>query len=124
MTMTKAAELRREIAMLEAQKSEKEQELRQLQEEPKPLLDFGSRSGPSLAVLRPEEKIALFFELFGARLDVYPKFWENPSSGKKGYSPAYANGVAGKRFLPLDEHVIEEHLRGHQSNASLGPDIS
>lgn len=113
--MTKAAELRREIAMLEAQKSEKEQELRQLQEEPKPLLDFGSRSVPSLAVLRPEEKIALFLDLFGARRDVYPKFWENPSSGKKGYSPAYANGVAGKRFLPLDEHVIEGHLRGHQA---------
>jgi superfamily II DNA or RNA helicase len=117
--MTKVAELRREIAAIEAQKSEKEQELRQLQEEPESLLDFISRANRPSAVLRPEEKIALFLELFGARRDVYPKFWENPNSGKKGYSPAYANdrdtGVAGKRFLPLDEHVIEEHLRGHQA---------
>jgi hypothetical protein len=117
--MTKVAELRREIAAIEAQKSEKEQELRQLQEEPESLLDFISRANRPSAVLRPEEKIALFLKLFGARRDVYPKFWENPNLGKKGYSPAYANdrdtGVAGKRFLPLDEHVIEEHLRGHQA---------
>src|SRR5665213_64953 len=117
--MTKVAELHREIAVLDAQKSEKEQELRQLQEEPKSLLDFASRSDRPLAALRPEEKIALFLDLFGARRDVYPKFWEIPSSGKKGYSPAcandYATGVAGKRFLPLNEHVIEGHLRGCQA---------
>lgn len=26
----------------------------------------------------PEEKVALFLSLFGARHSVYPKFWENP----------------------------------------------
>ena len=90
--MTKVADLRREIATLEAQKGAKEQELRQLQDEPKLLLDFLGRSDVSSLVLRPEEKIALFLALFGARRDVYPRFWEDSSSGKKGYSPACATG--------------------------------
>jgi superfamily II DNA or RNA helicase len=117
--VTKIAELRREIEAIEAQKSAKERELRQLQNEPRSLLDIVSRADRSSTVLRPEEKVALFLELFASRRDVYAKFWENPGSGKKGYSPAYANdretGASGKRFLPLDERTIEEHLRGHQA---------
>ena len=115
----RVAELRREIEALEAQKSAKEQELSKLQLEPSSLFEGFDRADRSSSALRPEEKIALFLELFGARRDVYPKFWENLSSGKKGYSPAYINdhmtGGSGKRFLPLDEQVVERHLRGHQA---------
>jgi hypothetical protein len=116
--LTKVTALRREIAALEAQKSAKEQELRQLQDEPKLLLDFSRGTDRSSVALRPEDKIALFLELFGARCEVYPKFWESSSSGKKGYSPAYSynrgTSASLKHFLPLDEGVVEGHLRGHQ----------
>jgi len=121
-TRVAAAErLRLEIEALETQKNAKEQELRQLQIEPESLFDGVGRGGLSSTVLRPEEKIALFLNLFGTRRDVYPRYWENPSSGKKGYSPAYVNdrdsGASGKRYLALDEGVVEGHLRGHQDQA-------
>jgi superfamily II DNA or RNA helicase len=117
--MAKVAELRREIAALEAKKRAKEQELRQLQNEPTSLFDDVGRVEHPTTALRPEEKIVLFLELFGARRDVYPYFWENPNSGKKGYAPACDNdwrtGVSGKRFLPLDERAVERHLLGDQA---------
>ena len=65
--------------------------------------------------------------LFGARRSVYPKFWENPKTAKKGYAPACHNewrpGVCRKpqikctdcphqKFPPLDEIAVEAHLRG------------
>ena len=126
--IARVTELRREIEALEAQKNAKEQELSKLQLEPSSLFEGFDRVDRSSSALRPEEKIALFLELFGARRDVYPKFWENLGSGKKGYSPAYINGhgESGKRFLPLDEHVIERHLRGQQAIGvyALRPDDS
>ena len=39
----------------------------------------------------PEEKIQLFLKLFCCRSDVFPRFWENQKSGKKGYSPVCSN---------------------------------
>ncbi len=78
-------------------------------------------------VLQPAEKVALFLSLFGARRSVYPKLWENPKAGKKGYSPACENewrrGVCAKpkvkcsecrhqKFPPLDASAVEAHLRG------------
>jgi len=117
--MAKLAELRGEMKALEAKMHAIEQELHRLQDEPRSLFNFGSHADSSSAILRPEEKIAFFLELFGARRDVYPKFWENPASGKKGYSPAYisdhAAGRTGKRFLPLDKRAVEAHLRGTQA---------
>src|ERR1017187_5117324 len=126
----KGSKLRQEIEALDAQKNAKEQELIKLQLEPSSLFEGFDRADRSSPALRPEEKIALFLELFGARRDVYPKFWENLSSGKKGYSPAYINdhvtGGSGKRLLPLDDHVIEKHLRGQQAIGiyALRPDDS
>jgi hypothetical protein len=47
------------------------------------------------------EKIALFRSLFRGRMDVFPRRWENPKTGKSGYSPACANewvrGICEKR---------------------------
>jgi superfamily II DNA or RNA helicase len=80
-----------------------------------------------------EARIALFYQLFCCRLDVFPKLWENARSGIKGYSPACKNewvrGVCGKSagasekrircaecssrdFLPLDEAITRQHLEG------------
>jgi len=56
------------IEALEAQKNTKEQELHKLQLEPSSLFEGFDRAGRSSSVLRPEEKIALFLELFIAML--------------------------------------------------------
>lgn len=39
----------------------------------------------------PEEKIVLFKRLFCCREDLFPRFWENIKTGKKGYSPVCSN---------------------------------
>jgi superfamily II DNA or RNA helicase len=73
-----------------------------------------------------DEKIALFMSLFKGRTDVYAKKWQN-KKGFSGYSPVclneWAPGICNKpkikcarcgkqSYGPLDESVIEKHLRG------------
>lgn len=73
------------------------------------------------------EKVHLFRERFRGRTDVFPRRWENARSGKSGYSPACANewirGLCGKpkarcsecsskAFLPVDDQVVLNHLKG------------
>lgn len=79
------------------------------------------------AILSPDDKIALFLSLFRSREDVYPRLWENPKTGTKGYSPVCRNewfrGVCEKprvkcaeclhqAFPPLDEVAARDHLTG------------
>src|ERR1035441_974672 len=65
----KVSKLRQEIEALDAQKNAKEQELIKLQLERSSLFEGFDRADRSSPALRPEEKIALFLELFGARRD-------------------------------------------------------
>jgi len=73
-----------------------------------------------------KEKIAFFMSLFKGRNDVYAKKWESKLK-KTGYSPVclneWVNGICRKpavkcfkcnkkAYSPLDEEVIESHLRG------------
>jgi superfamily II DNA or RNA helicase len=75
----------------------------------------------------PTEKIRLFMSLFKGRDDVYAKRWEG-KEGRSGYAPVCLNewkpGFCGKpevkcpsckhrSYAPLDEKVIEAHLRGN-----------
>jgi superfamily II DNA or RNA helicase len=65
------------------------------------------------------DKIALFQNLFRGREDVYAVFWTNERSGKKGYSPAvedpWKSGKGKpKKYLPLTESVIHDHLVGEK----------
>ncbi|HUZ72866.1 MAG TPA: DEAD/DEAH box helicase family protein [Stellaceae bacterium] len=79
------------------------------------------------------EKIALFRSLFRGRAEVFPRRWENPKSGKSGYSPACRNewvrGVCGKpqvkcgecpnqAFAPFGDDVIRSHLTGKAAGNS------
>jgi superfamily II DNA or RNA helicase len=90
----------------------------------------------SKARLSSAEKIDLFRSLFRGRADVFPRRWENPATGRSGYSPACANewdqrlcrksyrppggrrGTCGEcpnqAFLPVSDEEIEGHLRGEQ----------
>lgn len=73
------------------------------------------------------EKVALFRSRFRGRADIYPRFWTNAKTGRKGYAPACANewvrGVCEKprvrcgacpnqAFLSVDDQVILDHLQG------------
>ena len=65
----------------------------------------------------PRDKINLVRSLFGARSDVYARRWENPNTGKSGWSPAirggWSNRGTGSRdYLPLTDDVVASHLRG------------
>lgn len=89
-------------------------------------VDLDTRDYPDTA----DKRVALFHGMFAARRDVYPRFWENERTARKGYSPVMdAVWKDGKRlnatevfakygpskFYPLNAAVIETHLRGKQT---------
>lgn len=107
-------EIRKDLRLAEAELIE------HIRKEPKPTRI--NESG-----LSPDDKIRLFRERFVGRDDVYARRWENPKTGKSGYSPQCRNewvrGICEKPkvrcalclhrdFLPLDDSVIKGHLQG------------
>lgn len=110
----KVRELRSELHLAEG-------ELKlHIENEPKPLPAVESS-------LSQDDKIRLFRERFVGRHDVFARRWENPRTGKSGYSPACGNewvrGICEKPkvrcaqclhrdFLPLDDLVLRAHLQG------------
>ena len=81
-------------------------------------------------MLTASEKIALFRSLFRGREDVYPRRFQNKTTGRAGYAPACANEwvrdlcnkrktkcaeCPNRRLLPVTDDVIRWHLTG------LGP---
>jgi superfamily II DNA or RNA helicase len=93
-----------------------------------------NKSSPSLTQTSPAaDKIFLFRGLFRGREDIYPQRWDNPKTGKSGYSPACGNewvrGICNKpkikcsacphqAFLPVTDDVIRRHLTGRDTNSS------
>lgn len=80
------------------------------------------------------EKVKLFLSLFKGRDNVFARRWEKRKKETSGYSPACANewksGIClkpkvtctnckHKEYIPLDEKVVEAHLRG-QNNLVVG----
>jgi hypothetical protein len=128
----RAAGLRQRLADLATEVLRIEEELATLETDGQLRFDDGPPTAPSPRT--PSEKVALFLDLFGTRRSVYPKRWENSTTGKSGYSPACdndswanrQNGICRKpqvkcsqcqhqRFPPLNEQAIESHLRGEQT---------
>lgn len=107
------------------------QEVRRLDDPPQRSLPIAGPLEPAAAAPTPStatEKVALFRRLFRGRTDVFPKYWENAKTKKKGYSPACANewvrGVCEKprvkcgecsnqAFVAVDDRRVLEHLQGH-----------
>jgi superfamily II DNA or RNA helicase len=73
------------------------------------------------------DKVTLFRSLFRGRTDVFPHRWDNPKTGKSGYSPVCRNewlrNVCGKpkikcgecpsqAFTAVTDEVIRNHLQG------------
>ncbi|MFH1627718.1 MAG: DEAD/DEAH box helicase family protein [Pseudomonadota bacterium] len=86
-----------------------------------------------------EDKISLFRTLFRGREDVYPKRFESKKTGKSGYQPVCRNewvkGICGKprircgncqnrKFLPVTDDVIRNHLLGYDPQKKTKPDFA
>jgi hypothetical protein len=84
-------------------------------------------STQSTPALSNDEKVALFRSLFRGRDDVFPRQWENPKTGKSGYSPVCRNewvrGICEKprikcsdcpnqAFVPVTAETLKSHLQG------------
>ena len=64
------------------------------------------------------EKIALFRSRFAGRTDAYALRWTSRKTGRTGWGPAVRGGFFTEQstdadLLPLDDTVIERHLRGN-----------
>ena len=95
-------------------------------------MKLSDRSSSDSAVTKESilcQKIALFRSLFKGREDVYAVRYERKRDGKPGYTPACKNiwkpGIcpkpkischdcSRKDYLPINDQVIEEHLRGEK----------
>ncbi|MBU1902827.1 MAG: DEAD/DEAH box helicase [Proteobacteria bacterium] len=86
-----------------------------------------------------EDKISLFRSLFRGREDVYPKRFESKKTGTSGYQPVCRNewvkGICGKprircgncqnrKFLPVTDDVIRNHLLGYDPQKKTKPDFA
>jgi superfamily II DNA or RNA helicase len=84
-------------------------------------------SRPVATPATPEQKVALFRQLFSGRTDVFPTRFVSKKTGKPGYAPACTNkcvrGVCelpkikcgecpNQAFVPVDDAAVLAHLRG------------
>lgn len=85
------AAIRRQLQVLDLERQRLATRLEELQRarvEPPPA---ASAKAPVTNSSTAAEKIALFRRLFSGRTDVFPARWDNPKTGRSGYSPACAN---------------------------------
>ena len=120
-----------EIARQQAVLDRLEQERDQTRERLRALeASLGNGTASIAAAASPAtsaEKVALFRRLFRGRDDVYPRYWDNPRTGRHGYAPACANewvrGVCEKprvkcgdcpnqAFIPVSDRTVLDHLQG------------
>jgi hypothetical protein len=128
--MTRQEELAAEIAIKERELAELKSKLKASEERLASLCAESNRPASN------KEKIALFRLLFRGREDVFPRRWENPKTGKSGYSPACSNEwdperceknmrrghrtgsacgrCAYKAFIPVSDREVADHLKGAQ----------
>jgi len=130
-TERKIISAQKELAELDARRSALLETIKQFREEQDLVKEASGASsfGKSLVTNQSSEaeKIALFRSLFRGREDVYPRRFESRRTGKTGYQPACRNewikGICRKpkitcgdcdnrKFLPLTDEVIRNHLRG------------
>ena len=132
-TGTRIANLTSRLAALERQRAAIIADLAELRrrQEARQICRERSCQEPAQAAVTMKssaaEKIAVFRGVFRGREDVFPRRWDNPQTGKSGYSPACDNewisGICGKpkikcgecpnqAFPAVSDAVISSHLRG------------
>lgn len=122
-TPDETAELRAQVARLEAENARLERLLRLSPVDralPGPAQTglFEAPPGVVHADSPLTEKVAFFGALFAARTDIYATRWENRRTGRSGWLPAVRGGWrkgvrhAERDYLPLTAEVLDAHLRG------------
>jgi hypothetical protein len=120
-------EIARQQAVVERLDREREQARERLRALEASLGDDAASTVAAPSPTTSAEKIALFRGLFRGRADVYPRYWENSRTGRRGYAPACANewvrGICEKprvkcgecpnqAFLPVGDQAVLDHLQG------------
>lgn len=135
-----------ELAYVQHQRQFLLNQIASLQRERKGLLhstiadrSAGYQAAPISNQSGEEAKIALFRSLFRGREDVYARRFESRKTGKSGYQPDCENewlpGVCLKpkikcshcdqrRFIPLSDAVIRNHLLGRKPAEPEGKDFT
>jgi len=128
----KLAQLRSELNERAARLVAPHRELSSLSPAQTESLSSATPNQAAPAALSNAEKVKLFRRLFCGRENVFARRWENPQTGRSGYSPACANewthGLcekkkgAGRRvscgecptqaFSPVTDEEIAKHLNG------------
>src|SRR6266436_1267934 len=124
----KIAALQRRLADLDRERASVLADLEQLRATVPPAVSTKSAQDATTTIaLSNDDKIALFLSLFRGRDDVFPRRWENPKSGKTGYSPVCRNewvrGICEKprirctdcqnqAFVPVTSEIVKSHLQG------------
>ena len=123
------AALKRRLAALDRERMEITERLNALERAPATEVTRQPRPIVTCVTMTSQTavKIALFRSLFRGREDVFPRRWENPKSGKAGYSPVCRNewvrGICRKpqikcgecpsqAFVPFGDDVLRYHLTG------------
>jgi superfamily II DNA or RNA helicase len=129
----KIAALQRRLADLDRERASVLADLEQLASRRATMLSAASTESaldptPTTA-LSNDDKIALFLSLFRGRDDVFPRRWENPKTGKAGYSPVCRNEwvrricdkprtkctvCPNQAFEPVTPEFIRMHLQGRE----------
>ena len=128
------AALKDRLALLDRERSEITERLCVLEHAPVRATKEPPRAAAHVTMASPtSEKITLFRSLFRGREDVLPRRWENPKTGKAGYSPVCRNewvrGVCGKpqvkcgecpnqAFVPFSDDILRSHLTGRTAGSS------
>lgn len=139
------AALEAELVNLNIRRSKLQEQVVALQREKVALLQLvespvGLESKQTVTNQSPQEaKIALFRGLFRGREDVYPRRFESIKTGKKGYQPVCGNewvsGICEKpkircedcihrKFLPVTDVVVRNHLQGFDPQDRSGRDFT
>jgi hypothetical protein len=109
----RVARLERELAVARAEVRALEQATRT-----RSAASPGNPQPTVTAMSSTAEKIALFRSRFAGRTDAYALRWTSRKTGRTGWGPAVRGGFFTEQstdadLLPLDDAVIERHLRGN-----------
>lgn len=136
----KIAEIEAELASVNHRRTQLLDELvnlrqRSMRKNSPAQLSLHLREAPVTNQSSQEEKIRLFRSLFKGREDVFARRFESAKTGKTGYAPVHGNewiaeskvrhlGHDTRAFVPINDEVIRNHLRGFDPQEYPGKDYT
>ena len=128
--MSRIGRLSRELAELDQHRAQLTKQLECARAALATFSKEAKNQANTAATLTPQQKVALFRDLFRGREDVFPVRFERKRDGKSGYSPVcankFVNGLCAlpkvkcgecqnRAFLPLSNEAVQNHLEGRHT---------